>query len=382
LKARTWIGVGAALVVGLVVVGRQLPGIVEAQRNAKVPASGAISETQAALIAKMPKADMHADPLLWGRDLTERSDVGHWDIPRAQDASLRLQVFGIVTHSKVKQDYRGNSEGGDVIGPLLGFQGAPMAAWWDYAARAEFQIERFNGLVERSNGALTPIRTRADITALMKGDPKTIGGILALEGAQPLDDGKTMQDLFDLGVRVVGVAHFYDNGLGGSMHGLEKGGLSQRGREMVQEANRLHMILDLAHASRAVVDEVLNLSTQPVIVSHTGVASKCPGDRNLGAARMRQIADAGGLIAIAFFDPAVCDISPSGVADAIRAAVDTVGVEHVVLGSDWDGAVTVSMDVSELDLLAAELMRQGMVEADVAAVMGRNALRFFATHLP
>src|SRR5690606_9614838 len=87
--------------------------------------------------------------------------------------------------------------------------------------------------------------------------------------------------MYDAGFRIMGLTHFFDNEVGGSAHGLEKGGLTPFGRRVIGRLEEKKMLVDLAHASRALIDDVLNMAERPVLVSHTGVEGTCPGPRNL-----------------------------------------------------------------------------------------------------
>ncbi|MBL9095789.1 MAG: membrane dipeptidase, partial [Alphaproteobacteria bacterium] len=124
------------------------------------------------------------------------------------------------------------------------------------------------------------------------------------------------------------------------------------------------------------------VSTRPVVVSHTGVRGACDSARNLSDAHMRAIAARGGLIGIGFWPGAVCDSTPTGVAKSIRYAADLVGVDHVALGSDYDGSTTVRFDASESAALVQALMKAGFNEAEIRKITGDNVLAFLAAQLP
>jgi microsomal dipeptidase-like Zn-dependent dipeptidase len=151
---------------------------------------------------------------------------------------------------------------------------------------------------------------------------------------------------------------------------------------VVGRAQASGWIVDVAHSSPAVVDDVLDLATAPIVVSHTGLAGACDSPRNLDDARLRRIARAGGLVGVGFWDGAVCDISPVGVVRSILHATRTLGEDHVALGSDYDGSTTVAFDASELAVLTHEMLRAGASEEEIRAVMGANLLAFLARHLP
>jgi microsomal dipeptidase-like Zn-dependent dipeptidase len=130
------------------------------------------------------------------------------------------------------------------------------------------------------------------------------------------------------------------------------------------------------------VSEVLGLSRRPVILSHGGVRGVCDSPRNLDDGLMQRIAAGGGLVGIGFFDAAVCDVTPSGIVESIRYAIDLLGVEHVALGSDYDGSTAVAFDVSELAALTDAMLRAGFSQSEVRLVMGENVKRFLLQNLP
>ena len=144
----------------------------------------------------------------------------------------------------------------------------------------------------------------------------------------------------------------------------------------MRRANELGMIIDIAHSSPAMVADVLGLSTSPVILSHGGLNGVCDSPRNLPDELMKQLAAAGGLIGIGYWDGAVCDSSPAGIVKSIRYAIDLLGEDHVALGSDYDGAVTVAFDTSELAILTETMLRSGFSENEIRKVMGDNVKHF------
>jgi microsomal dipeptidase-like Zn-dependent dipeptidase len=145
---------------------------------------------------------------------------------------------------------------------------------------------------------------------------------------------------------------------------------------------QLGIVIDLAHASPQTVDDVLDRARVPVVVSHTGVKATCAGPRNLSDAHVRRIAAGGGVIGVGLFAGAVCDIRPAGVVRAMRHVADLVGVDHVALGSDWNGGTEVQIDAGRLVHLTDALLRDGFDEREVRAIMGGNALRVLRSTLP
>ncbi len=188
--------------------------------------------------------------------------------------------------------------------------------------------------------------------------------------------------MYDAGFRIMGLTHFFDNEVGGSAHGLKKGGLTEFGRQVVPRLEEKKMLIDLAHASRPLIDDVLAIAKRPVIVSHTGVAGTCPGPRNLTDAHLRGIANTGGVIGIGYWDGAVCETSVDAIVKAMRYAADKVGVEHIALGSDFDGAVNAPFDTTGLAQLTQGLAKAGFSNQDIAAIMGGNVRRLLLESLP
>jgi microsomal dipeptidase-like Zn-dependent dipeptidase len=210
-----------------------------------------------------------------------------------------------------------------------------------------------------------------------------VGALLATEGAHPLE-GKleNLQRLYDAGFRMIGLQHFFDNELGGSLHGISKGGLTPFGVQAVRAIEAMGITIDLAHSSEKVVDEVLKIAARPVVVSHTGVRGACKSSRNLSDAHMKAIAAKGGLIGIGYWEGAVCDPTPAGVAKSLRYAADLVGVDHVALGSDYDGTTTVTFDASESAALVDAMLAAGFSDGEVRKISGENVFRLLATLLP
>lgn len=380
-----WIG-GALVVLGAGGLWAA-PAVVEGQLNrVEAHAPYAISADAKALHATLNMADLHADTLLWGRDVLQRGTRGHVDVPRLAEGRFALQVFSTVTKTPRGQNYDKNTGDTDMIAILVRANLWPVRTWDSLLERALYQAELLNKAAARDPKALVVVRNRADLAALLarraKGE-RVVGGLLATEGAHPLEgDLANLKKLYDAGFRMIGLHHFFDNELGGSLHGVSKGGLSPFGIQAVRAIEEMGMIVDIAHSSEKVVDDVLAVSTRPVVVSHTGVRGACDSARNLSDAHMRAIAAKGGLIGIGFWPGAVCDSTPTGVAKSIRYAADLVGVDHVALGSDYDGSTTVRFDASESAALVQALMKAGFNEAEIRKITGDNVLAFLAAQLP
>lgn len=345
-----------------------------------------VSERAAALHKTLTVADLHADSLLFGRDLNRKSDYAQVDIPRLIEGNVALQVFSVVSKTPRGLNIEENSADTDSI-TLVAVAGRwPVATWTNLKARALYQAGRLKRFAAESGGRFTVIETRRDLAAFLerrKSDPAITAGLLALEGAQVLEgDPANVAVLFDAGYRMMAPTHFFDNEMAGSAHGIEKGGLTEAGRQMIRAMEERRMIVDIAHGSVAQIDEVLDMATRPVVVSHTGVRGTCDNNRNLSDDQLRRIAENGGLVGIGFWETATCGTDAAATALAQKYVADLIGVQHVGNGSDFDGVVKTPFDVSGMARLTEALIETGMADADIGAVMGGNQIRFLMENLP
>ncbi len=331
-------------------------------------------------------ADLHADQLLWGRDLLMQANRGHVDIPRLREGNVALQVFSAVTKTPRGMNYDHNTGETDNILLLALLQRWPVATWRSLRARAVYQAQQLYDAAARSNGSFTVITTQkqfADFVTRRAATPSLVGGILAIEGLHALD-GKleSVDTLFAAGFRMMGLTHFFDNEVAASAHGVTHAGITPFGRTVLQRMNALGMIVDLAHASPQTVEEALVLYPGPIVVSHTGVVGTCPGPRNLTDAQLQKIAAHGGVIGIGYWDAATCTIGVDAVVRAMMYAAKIAGADHIALGSDFDGATHEPFDTSHLDVITDGLLKAGMSADDVRKVMGGNVGAFLAASLP
>jgi membrane dipeptidase len=193
---------------------------------------------------------------------------------------------------------------------------------------------------------------------------------------------ENLDTLFDAGVRMVAPTHFFDTDLAGSSSGIARAGLTEKGREFVRAAEAKHVAIDLAHASEATIRDVTGMATKPVVVSHTGIKSTCNNNRNLSDESLRAVARTGGVIGIGFWKTAVCGSDAAAIARAIKRAVQIAGIEHVGLGSDFDGGTTTPFDASGVSLITEALLKEKFSEDEIRAVMGGNVIRVLRHTLP
>jgi microsomal dipeptidase-like Zn-dependent dipeptidase len=387
MKKKVFIVFGAILLAALGLFFFFLPGYVGRRMNATIEGPPyAASERAKALHKTLLVADLHADTLMWDRDLLDRGDWGHVDLPRLVEGNVAAQAFTVVTKTPRGMNIDSNSGDTDNITLLALAERWPITSWINLTDRALYQARRLHEASARSNGKLVILRTGQDVTNFFerrKTDNEIVGGFLGLEGAHALeDDLNNLDRLFDAGFRMIGLAHFFDNEMAGSAHGVEKYGLTDKGRELVWRMEEKRIFIDLAHASPKTIDDVLRIAAQPVIVSHTGVKGTCDNRRNLSDDQLKAIANNGGIVGIGFWDTAVCDRGAAAIAKAIRHAANIMGVDHVALGSDYDGAVEAPFDATGIVQITDALLREGFNEDEIRKIMGENVIRTLQLYLP
>jgi membrane dipeptidase len=381
---KKWIAIVLALIAAAVGIDavRYLvvtPGAIDRSQNKVVAVPLGITPAAQALHATLDVADMHSDSLLWKRDLLGRADRGHIDLPRLIEGHYALQVFSSVTKSPAHQNYNANGADSDTIGSLAMIDLQPPRTWNSLLQRSLWHAEKLHDFADRSEGRLRVITTPSDIDRLLsdraRGDA-VVGGVLSIEGLHDLEgDIANLDVLYAAGFRMAGLAHFFDNDIAGSMHGIGKGGLTLLGREVVGRMEKLGMIVDVAHSSHAAIADVLAMASRPVVSSHGGVKATCDVNRNLTDDEVTGIARTGGVIGIGYWSGAVCSTRPKDVARAIAHVRDLVGIDHVGLGSDFDGSTTTGFDASQVAGVTQALMDAGFSPEDIRKVMGGNVLR-------
>jgi len=251
---------------------------------------------------------------------------------------------------------------------------------------------------------------------------------ISMENASPLASDPSLLELYyKLGLRMLGITHVKNNDFGDSSTdaaGPQWNGLSQKGKALVAEANRLGLILDASHASDQVFDQMLELSKAPIVLSHTSADAVFDHPRNIDDARIRRLASKGGVIHVNAYGGYLISIPKNPQREAAlealsakygdessrddariraylkeRAEIDrrfpvpeatfddymrhllhilkVAGPQHVGIGADWDGGGGVAglEDVSALPRITERLLKEGYTEADVRAIWGGNLLR-------
>jgi len=223
---------------------------------------------------------------------------------------------------------------------------------------------------------LRPLRTPAELAAAA--ERKEPGHFLAIEGADFLEGRpERLQAVYERGVRSLQLVHYRINELGDIQTAPPRhGGLTPFGRDVVREANRLGVLLDLAHATFEVTKAVVECSMRPVMISHTNIHEDAGSPRFISREHARVVTDAGGLIGAWPFSPAP---RFSAFIDRIMRLVDVVGPEHAAIGTDMDGLgpYAVFGDYAEWPSIPSALLARGLAAGDVANIMGGNFRRLF-----
>lgn len=364
-----------------------LPGIIDKKmnKNAQSPPYSVSAEAQQIFNSLDFIADLHCDALLWKRNLNKKHAHGHVDIPRLIEGNIGLQAFTIVSKVPFGINFHANDTDSDMLKLHSFAAGRAPSTWFNVTNRAIAQCNELKKFEKKSDGQFRILYSSEDMKKYLeekKRNPQITAGFLGLEGLHSLGgDIKNLDVLYDAGVRMMAPVHFQDNEMGGSAHGETHAGLSDFGKQILAKISEKNIILDVAHSSPAMLDDIIRLYAKPIITSHTGVQGTCPSPRNLSDKHLKAIAQSGGLIGIALFEGAVCGADARATAKAMKYTVDLVGAEHVALGSDYDGAVTAPFDITGLNILVEAMLKEGLTPEHIRLIMGENVKRFWLKNL-
>jgi membrane dipeptidase len=319
-----------------------------------------------ALHDQVPVIDLHADtPKLmhWLRyDLGQHHEqpmprpwsyAGHVDLPRMRAGGMAAQIFGMWT--------------------------------WPYpqrgcAASVHDQLDALDAALRAYPDRLVPAATDEDVRAAHACG--AIAALAATEGGQALEGDLDNVSVFAArGVRSIGLLHFSANQLGAPAYGLgarADRGLTTFGKDVIREMNRLGMIVDLAHVSRAGFFDAIEVTQAPVMVTHTGVLGVHRVWRNIDDEQLRAVAGTGGCVGIIFARRFLGGNDVERVVDHLLHVLDVAGEDVPALGSDFDGLVVPARgieDVSDMPRLTAALARRGLPGRVLHKILGGNALR-------
>jgi membrane dipeptidase len=353
-------------------------------------------------------ADMHSDTVLRmvkGFDFGVRDTSGNMDIPRLQEGGVDLQVFAVWLPTETPKER--------------------------CLARADEMIDSLEAQINRHGDKIAICRSAEQAGQIIYSG--RIAAFIGIEnGVAIADDLANLDHFYGRGVRYLTLTHTSSSDwcISSADTAPAFAGLTDFGREVVRRMNDLGMIVDVSHASAKAVEEVLKITTSPIIASHSCVYNLCQHDRNLTDEQIRAIAQNGGVIGINFFggylsnrwkevtdsiqqahqaeidsidalykddydkkhqalawlfeeyDKAIAkeDINVGTVVDHIDYIVRLVGADYVGLGSDFDGVFSLPnglKDCSMMPNITKELVKRGYSRVDIEKILGGNFMRVF-----
>jgi membrane dipeptidase len=305
---------------------------------------------------KLAVFDAHNDSLTEREDLealTNRLDDGHWDLVRFAEGGGRWQIAAIFTPPK--------------------FSGIEALAY------ALNHLERALDWVERHRDKVRLILTKRDLK-----DDGRIGILLSLEGASPLMGRvEFLRLFFRLGIRCLTLTWNLRNELADGVGvGSAAGGLTEAGKAVVAECEKLGIAVDVSHLSERSFWDLMKVATKPVFASHSNFRSLCDHPRNLTDEQAKAIADKGGVICLTFV-PAFVGGDLAQLVRHYLHGVELVGEKSLGLGSDFDGCKNpVLPDASAFPQLAQSLRQAGVSLPALKSLFHANLLRYFRKILP
>lgn len=323
-----------------------------------------VSDEARAIHAASLIVDLHCDLLLpsyfydwdWKRrharnPLPGAPLFGHCDLPRMKEGNVGCLALGVVVNP-----------------------------WWGGPTHVELDLDRMSAEAARSPDHLALAGTAAEVRAAHAAG--RIACFAGLEGAHGLDGRLDDLPRFrERGLRYVGLVHFTKNAACRPMAGWgadRRKGLTDHGRDLVDELGRLKILIDLAHSNEATVFETCKRVRQPVLCSHTAATAVHPSPRGIDDRQIRAIADTGGVVGVIFVTPF---IGPGGARQAAKHLDHikrTVGVQHCAIGTDWEGFAIYPPDLAsaeQLPHLTQALLELGWRADEIHAAYGENALR-------
>lgn len=344
-----------------------------------------------------------------GGDISQRLSKGHFDFVRAREGGLDASVFAVYVASR--------------------FNSSPTRANGKSAAYAEAQriLKLIDKILAQNTGVAAQAFTPDEVRRIVQSGKHAI--ILGLENASPIgNDLQNLHELAQRGICYITLTHSKDNHISDSSYDRQRThkGLSEFGEQVVREMNRLGVMIDVSHISDEAFWQVLALTQSPVIASHSSLRKFRRMQRNLSDSMLVAIKKNGGIVCLNFgsfflseaFQSSVVrqerkiaearqtfqddaarlemelqrirtesPITNATVGDLIKHidyAVQLLGIEHVGLGSDFDGIDVVPLgleDVTCYPKLTAELLRLGYSESDIRKLAGENFLRVWQANI-
>jgi membrane dipeptidase len=286
--------------------------------------------------------------------------VGHVDLPRLREGGVDIQFFALY----IEPEYK------------------PYSA----LVRTLTLMEHFWREMGKHTDSVKVIQSVNDLNHSI--DNRKLGVVMALEGAEGLESTEILHMLHRLGLRSVGLTWNQRNQLADGVGvGESAGGLTSFGKEMVREMNSLGILVDAAHVATRGFNDILDVSTSPIVVTHANAYGVCPHRRNLSDEQLKALRDAGGVVGLTFYPPFVHESGEAGLEELLDHfcyIAQRFGSDILGLGADFDGisrSVTGLEDVSKLPMLTKGLIQRGFSESEVKKILGENFLRVLRSNL-
>ncbi|MEL1135789.1 dipeptidase [Desulfitobacterium sp. THU1] len=308
--------------------------------------------------------DGHCDSILdyldGKRSLTSPQEGGQWDLERAQEGKVILQFLAAYIESQYKPE-RGTLRGLELI----------------HAAH------RF---IQSNSEKVFLIKQREDLDRLPSGSK--MGCLLSVEGGEIIGNSLFLLDIiYELGVRAMGLTWNQRNAIADGAGEKTQSSLTQFGENVILRMNELGMIIDVSHLNEAGFWHVLELSSQPVLASHSCAYALCPHPRNLTDEQLKALSRQGGIVGVNFYPQFLTQEAEAGLQDVvrhIRHIAEVAGVEAVGLGSDFDGIENTPKGLegaNKYDALVQALSDSGFSQTEIEKITHRNFMRFLSTVL-
>lgn len=317
---------------------------------------------------------------------------GHLSFSEGENDHL-AHLGGTVHHLRGPLEAHAYAWNGQVTLPKLREGGIDAAffavdvtrAWKNHLAYAMDALGFFLADAEAHSSEIRVARSAADLVAAREAG--RIGAVLVIENSDALEGSlNVLRALYEVGVRSLTLTHNPTSwAAAGNAESRSGGGLTQFGVQLVREMNRLGMLVDVSHIAERGFYDVLETSDRPVIASHSCCAALCDHPRNLTDAQLQALSQHGGVVGLtfvpSFIDPEWREEHWPRVPglqmllDHVQHAVEVAGIEHVAIGSDFDGGGTVLKDAAEYPRLTEGLLARGFSEEAVRLVLGGNVLR-------
>jgi membrane dipeptidase len=320
------------------------------------------NDTVLHIIKAPPFITTQARPPQPRRTLGERSEEGQVDIPRIREGGVDCLIFAMY----VSPQYRARLR------------------------RLLQMLDAFHLELEKNEQEITLATSYEEIITAVEGG--RIAALISVEGGEPLEgDSGALRMIHKLGVRSLTLTHFPRNELGDGSGADSGSHLSEFGKLVVEEMNRLGMVVDISHLNETGFWDVIELSKDPVLATHSNCKALCDHHRNLTDEQIEALAEKGGVINLSFcagfIKDSVSSSDPESLSkvtiedwlDHLDHAVELIGADHVGVGSDFDGGCGFPGldDITKIPDLTRGMVVRGYSDSEIENILGGNDLRVF-----